>query len=123
LAWSNDSAKLFAASLEGSIRVWDSAGHELLTIDTSRQAAPELIALHPDGKLLAAAAEQPWVVLYDPETGLVRATIALLSDGRAALIYPGGKVVGPAEAIEQDLIYVSVDKAKVFRWQSHAIGE
>jgi WD40 repeat protein/tetratricopeptide (TPR) repeat protein len=123
LAWSADFAKLISASLEGTIRIWGKSGGELLTIDTSRQAAPELMALHPAGKLLAAAAEQPWVVLYDTETGLVRATIALLSDGRAARIYPGGKVSGPAEVIEQELVYVAVDKAGVFRWQTHTIGE
>jgi WD40 repeat protein len=123
LAWSADFAKLISASLEGTIRIWGKSGGELLTIDTSRQAAPELMALHPAGKLLAAAAEQPWVVLYDTETGLVRATIALLSDGGAARIYPGGKVSGPAEVIEQELVYVAVDKAGVFRWQTHTIGE
>ncbi|MFO0586481.1 MAG: hypothetical protein U0441_03015 [Polyangiaceae bacterium] len=82
LALSRSGARVATASIDGTVRIWDSrSGKEIakLAVGTTGYDKParfQRVAISPDGKLVAAGAQDGSVRLLDAETGAVVHTLS-----------------------------------------------
>ncbi len=68
VAWSPDGARLFAASWDGSIGVWDVAARALVTVLRESGERMQQVACSPDGRWLAGGNWESRLLVWDART-------------------------------------------------------
>lgn len=92
--WSRDGSRIYTASDDNKIRVWDGRTYTLLRVISGFPWGPFSIRLHPDGNILFVVGRSGELFVLDPERGI---EIARLDVGTRHIfsiaLVPGGERV------------------------------
>lgn len=88
LQWTNDSKTIIAVDLDGRLTIWDTERKQLRSISTVHGAEVDGLALSPDGRIIATAARNGQLILWDASKlgELSAQTSAFSSDPRSGML-------------------------------------